>query len=537
MWPPKKYPGPEDGGSGKAWPTASPADTMRMLRVSRATAARVSAPAAVKAGSSCRRGGYRAQVVPLSVVDVLDPLRDGHAGAAGPHARDGELLGVPGEVVCGGDHDLIARLPVLRAVQREGGVARLQGLVQPDPARAGIRRVDRGVGRALLAEELHRAAVRDGQDLVAEVALCCATVVVEQGLVLVQAVGDPRAGKPCCPVGVPDVPADAALRIGQADDALPAVAVTGSRWLLRPVEVDGDHAALGADGGGGRARDQAAAILHEDRPGPEVDGGVGEDQASARDDVDVPELIGTGPTWQGTLTSRSVPGWPGGASVPPVQLAASAAPIGPATIAKVARAATAIATVVLIMASSRGLERVGHTTFRAFVHKRTRPSRHGSVVQAAPGPKGHMNFKDGSGRPAAHDPRADGTSRWPGVERWREWVHHSLRPHPFVELLRRQETKPQRGLAQAQVFLVRLEGNLRRLLVADVRIERGHQHERVVQVLPDALGVRLDACGAAIVERAGSLSQECGVLFCSRRRPLLKIADALDEPRRAPWFC
>jgi hypothetical protein len=57
MWPRKKYPGPEDGGSGKAWPRVSPADTMRMLRVSRATAARVSAPAAVKAGSSCRRAG------------------------------------------------------------------------------------------------------------------------------------------------------------------------------------------------------------------------------------------------------------------------------------------------------------------------------------------------------------------------------------------------------------------------------------------------------------------------------------------------
>jgi hypothetical protein len=87
-------------------------------------------------------------------------------------------------------------------------------------------------------------------------------------------------------------------------------------------------------------------------------------------------------------------------------------------------------------------------------------------------------------------------------------VHHVLRPHPFVELLRRQETEPQRGLAQSQVFAVRRQRSLRRLLLADVRIERGHQHERVVQVLTDALGVRLDACGAPLVERADSLSQE-----------------------------
>ena len=71
-------------------------------------------------------------------------------------------------------------------------------------------------------------------------------------------------------------------------------------------------------------------------------------------------------------------------------------------------------------------------------------------------------------------------------------------------------TKPsfERSLAQGEVLAVRLEGNLCRLLVADVRIERRHQHERVVEVFADALLVRLDAPGAAVVERARGLGQQ-----------------------------
>ena len=87
-------------------------------------------------------------------------------------------------------------------------------------------------------------------------------------------------------------------------------------------------------------------------------------------------------------------------------------------------------------------------------------------------------------------------------------MHHILRPNPCVELLRGQEAQSERGLAQRQVLAVRLQGDLRGLLVADVRVERGHQHERVIEVLPDPPHARLDARRAAVVERACALGQQ-----------------------------
>src|SRR6516162_1009765 len=68
---------------------------------------------------------------------------------------------------------------------------------------------------------------------------------------------------------------------------------------------------------------------------------------------------------------------------------------------------------------------------------------------------------------------------------------HVLRPDPLVELPCRHEAQLECGLAQGEILSVRLEGDLRRLLVADVRVERCHQHERAVEVLADALLVRL----------------------------------------------
>src|SRR4051812_27901470 len=94
------------------------------------------------------------------------------------------------------------------------------------------------------------------------------------------------------------------------------------------------------------------------------------------------------------------------------------------------------------------------------------------------------------------------------VRLWCERMRHVLRPHPFVELLRRQEAQLERGLAQGEVLTVRLKRDSRRLLVADVRVERRHQHERAVKVLADALLVWLDASGATVVERAGGVGQQ-----------------------------
>jgi SAM-dependent methyltransferase len=51
---------------------------------------------------------------------------------------------------------------------------------------------------------------------------------------------------------------------------------------------------------------------------------------------------------------------------------------------------------------------------------------------------------------------------------------HLLGPHPFVELLARDEAQLDRGLAERRPVPVGRLRDLRRLVVADVRVERGH---------------------------------------------------------------
>src|SRR5262249_58738239 len=59
----------------------------------------------------------------------------------------------------------------------------------------------------------------------------------------------------------------------------------------------------------------------------------------------------------------------------------------------------------------------------------------------------------------------------------RQRVRHPIRPDPGVELLRGDEAQREGGLAQRESVVVRLEGDLGRLVVADVRGERSPQHE------------------------------------------------------------
>ena len=51
-------------------------------------------------------------------------------------------------------------------------------------------------------------------------------------------------------------------------------------------------------------------------------------------------------------------------------------------------------------------------------------------------------------------------------------------------------------------------GDLRRLVVADVRVERGDQHERLAQLLVDPRAVGLDAGGAVVVEAAAGVGEQ-----------------------------
>ena len=78
-----------------------------------------------------------------------------------------------------------------------------------------------------------------------------------------------------------------------------------------------------------------------------------------------------------------------------------------------------------------------------------------------------------------------------------------------------------------QVFI-----NLRRLFVADMRVERRHQHERIVEMLLDALLVRLDAARAVFVKRSAALGKQLTRLehIVQRDRP---IDVQLEMPLRA----
>jgi len=58
----------------------------------------------------------------------------------------------------------------------------------------------------------------------------------------------------------------------------------------------------------------------------------------------------------------------------------------------------------------------------------------------------------------------------------------------------------ERGILETEFLATGQPRDLRRFFIADVRVERGHQHERVVEVPLDALDVRLDAARAAVVE-------------------------------------
>src|SRR5207244_1373967 len=60
--------------------------------------------------------------------------------------------------------------------------------------------------------------------------------------------------------------------------------------------------------------------------------------------------------------------------------------------------------------------------------------------------------------------------------------------------------KLERRILEAEILARGEQRDLRGFFVADMRVERSHQHKRVVEVLPDPLDVRLDAARATLVE-------------------------------------
>src|SRR5262249_49331388 len=79
-------------------------------------------------------------------------------------------------------------------------------------------------------------------------------------------------------------------------------------------------------------------------------------------------------------------------------------------------------------------------------------------------------------------------------------VRHVRGTDPGVELLGGDIAELQRGLPQAEALMMGRQRDLRGLLVADARRERGHQHEAGVEVLLDARRVGLDAARAVLLE-------------------------------------
>src|SRR6185295_2158078 len=81
-------------------------------------------------------------------------------------------------------------------------------------------------------------------------------------------------------------------------------------------------------------------------------------------------------------------------------------------------------------------------------------------------------------------------------------AHHFFGLHPRVELFWRDEAQLHRRFLQRLAGLVGGLGDLRRVVVADMGVEGGHQHQRVLQVLADALAVGLDSLHAVLAEAA-----------------------------------
>nr|GFD54594.1 hypothetical protein [Tanacetum cinerariifolium] len=62
--------------------------------------------------------------------------------------------------------------------------------------------------------------------------------------------------------------------------------------------------------------------------------------------------------------------------------------------------------------------------------------------------------------------------------------------------------------AQGQAFAVGLLGDLRRLVIANVGVQRGHQHQAALQMLGHLGGVGLHAGDAVFVEVTAAVAEQ-----------------------------
>ena len=102
---------------------------------------------------------------------------------------------------------------------------------------------------------------------------------------------------------------------------------------------------------------------------------------------------------------------------------------------------------------------------------------------------------------------------------------HLVRADPLIELLVRQQTQLDRALSERGALLVCALGNLGRIVVSDVRIERGHQHQRVLKMAPDGIDIGLQAHYATVGEGATGVGAEGAVVARQRRARRVAAAD------------
>ena len=85
---------------------------------------------------------------------------------------------------------------------------------------------------------------------------------------------------------------------------------------------------------------------------------------------------------------------------------------------------------------------------------------------------------------------------------------HLLGPHEAVEFLTGEMAEDDGRLPERALVLVRVFGDGGGVVVADVRVERGHEHQRIADVLGDPLLVGLDADDGELAERVARVAEQ-----------------------------
>ena len=91
-------------------------------------------------------------------------------------------------------------------------------------------------------------------------------------------------------------------------------------------------------------------------------------------------------------------------------------------------------------------------------------------------------------------------------------MYHVLGAHPLVEVLSGDVAETQRLFLERRAVAVRGVGDLSGLVVADVRIQRRHEHQGLIEQLLDAGVIRLDTRDAVNVEGDGCIPEQLGAL-------------------------